>query len=138
MGIFRFAAVLVAIFALSGCAAVALTAGGIAGGSAVDHTLSGISYKTFNSRLVDVRKATLRTLAQMEIALEDDTHTDEGWKITGTAIERKVHVDLEKLTPSATRMRVVVDVGSFFFKDAATGTEIIIQTAENLNRLAAR
>ena len=138
MGIFRFAAVLVAVFGLSGCAAVALTAGGIAGGSAVDHTLSGISYKTFNSRLVDVRKATLRTLAQMEIALKDDTHTDEGWKITGTAIERTVHVELEKLTPSATRMRVVVDEGKFFFKDAATGTEIIIQTAENLNRLAAR
>jgi hypothetical protein len=30
-------------------------------------------------------------------------------------------------------MRVVVNKGDVFFKDAATGTEIIVQTAETLS-----
>jgi hypothetical protein len=37
---------------------------------------------------------------------------------------------LEQLTPATTRMRVVTNKGDFFFKDGATSTEIIIQTAQ--------
>lgn len=138
MGILRIACVMVVAAALSGCAAVALTAGGIAAGAGVNHTLTGISYKTFNSGLKDVRRATLQALARMEIEVDQDAHSEKGWEITGAASDRKINVELEKLTPKATRMRVVVDEGDFFFKDSATGTEIIIQTAEVLSARAAR
>ena len=128
----RTAFLLTTLALISGCAAVALTAGGIAGGTGVDHTLSGIAYKTFTSPLKNVRRATLRTLSHMEIQVTEDRKSEDGWNIEGTASDREIGIELEFLTPNVTRMRVVVEKGGFFFKDGATGTEIIIQTAEQL------
>lgn len=138
MGRIGIVAVLIASLAISGCAAVALTAGGIAGGTATDHTLSGIAYKTFNAPLMDVRRAAKGAFVRMAITLQNDEHDKDGWKIAGSASERKIFIELEKLTPKMTQMRVVVDKGQFFFKDSATGTEIIIQTVEVLNTQMAR
>ena len=41
-----------------------------------------------------------------------------------------IDIELEELTPATTRMRVVTNKGDFFFKDGATSTEIILQTAQ--------
>jgi hypothetical protein len=125
------AAVLAAL-SLSGCAAVALTAGGLAAGAGVNHTLSGIAYKTFNDDLETLRIATLITLEQMAMEVTEDTATDEGWEIIAIAAEREIDIELERLTERATRMRVVANEGALFFKDSATATEIILLTAENL------
>jgi hypothetical protein len=124
--------------ALSGCAAVALTAGGVAGGAGVDHTLNGIAYKTFSQPLEKVRLATLQTLKQMDMGLRDDRKSTSGWEISAIANERLIEIDLEALTQRTTRMRVVVNKGDIFFKDAATGTEIIVQTADKLAQQASR
>ncbi|MDP6952195.1 MAG: DUF3568 family protein [Alphaproteobacteria bacterium] len=123
---------LVAALSLGGCAAVALTAGGIAAGAGVNHTLSGIAYKTFNDGLETLRIATLITLEQMAMEVTEDTATDEGWEIIAVAAEREINIELEMLTERATRMRVVANEGEIFFKDSATATEIILLTAENL------
>ncbi len=123
---------LVAALSLGGCAAVALTAGGIAAGAGVNHTLSGIAYKTFNDDLETLRIATLITLEQMAMEVTEDTATDEGWEIIAVAAEREINIELEMLTERATRMRVVANEGEIFFKDSATATEIILLTAENL------
>jgi hypothetical protein len=123
---------------LPGCAAVALTAGGIAGGAGVDHTLSGIAYKTFAAPMDNVRLATLQTLKRMDMSLKDDRKTETGWEIKAAAVEREIDIELETLTQRATRMRVVVSKGDIFFKDSATGTEIIVQTAESLAQQAKR
>lgn len=129
----RFAMVAVlAALSLSGCAAVALTAGGLAAGAGVNHTLSGIAYKTFNDDLETLRIATLITLEQMAMEVTEDTATDEGWEIIAIAAEREIDIELEMLTARATRMRVVANEGEIFFKDSATATEIILLTAENL------
>jgi len=129
----RFAmAAMLAALSLSGCAAVALTAGGLAAGAGVNHTLSGIAYKTFNDDLETLRIATLITLEQMAMEVTDDTATDEGWEIIAIAAEREIDIELERLTERATRMRVVANEGEIFFKDSATATEIILLTAENL------
>jgi hypothetical protein len=127
--------ILFAIFGLwllPGCVAAALMAGGIAASSGINHTLNGISYKTFNSPLDELRGATLATLAQMDMEVQRDEETDEGWEISATAIDRRIEIELEQLTVQATRMRVVTHEGEIFFKDNATSTEIIIITAENL------
>jgi hypothetical protein len=128
----RLAVVALGLLALPGCAAVALTAGGIAGGAGVSHTLSGITYKTFATPLDELRSATLLTLEQMDMGVTVDQATDEGWEITALAADRKIDIELERLTARATRMRVVAHKGEIFFKDSATATEIIIMTAENL------
>ncbi len=128
---FVFVLAMLAILNLGGCAGAALTAGGIAGSAGVNHTLSGIVYKTFTAPMEDLRIATLKTLNRMQIKVTSDKKAKYGWRIDGTAFERKIGIELERLTPAATRMRVTTDKGSIF-KDSATSTEIILQTAQNL------
>jgi hypothetical protein len=126
-----------AAIALQGCASVALTAGGIAGSAGVNHTLTGIAYKTFTAPVKDLRRATLGTLRRMEIKVTRDAVAEIGWRIEGEAYDRTIEIDLERLTPATTRMRVVTNQGTIF-KDSATSTEIIIQTAQRLDRANAR
>jgi hypothetical protein len=104
---------------LSGCAAAALTAGGIAGSAGVNHTLSGIVYKTFTASVKDLRLATLKTLNKMQVKVTADKKEKFGWRVDGTAFERTIEIELERLTAGATRMRVTTNKGSLF-KDSAT------------------
>ena len=126
------AALLLVSLALQGCAAVVLTAAGVAGGAGVNHTLNGIAYKTFNNSVAELRAGTLRTLEDMDMTVIGDQETEDGWEIKATAIKRVIDIELERLSKRATRMRVVANEGQLFFKDAATATEIIILTAEKL------
>ena len=127
------AALLLASLALQGCAAVVLTAAGVAGGAGVNHTLNGIAYKTFNNSLAELRAGTLRTLKDMDMTVIEDSKTEDGWEIKATAIKREIDIELQQLTKRATRMRVVANEGKIFFKDSATATEIIIMTAGNVD-----
>lgn len=123
---------------LQGCTAAAIgvtiaTAGAGAGMSVgVEHTLNGIVYKTFAASANDVRFATLKTLDVMGMPLTTDEATTTGWRLSATASDRTVDIQLERLTDTATRMRVVANEGFIFFKDSATATEIILQTAQTL------
>jgi hypothetical protein len=128
---------------LQGCAAAAIgvtlaTAGAGAGMTAgVEHTLNGIVYKTFSAPANEVRFATLKTLDRMGMPLTDDQQTDTGWRLSASAKDRSVDIELESLTDTATRIRVVANEGMIFFKDSATATEIILQTAQTLQDDAA-
>jgi Protein of unknown function (DUF3568) len=121
---------------LQGCAAVGLAvvgAGAGAGvGAGIDHTVNGIVYKTFAAPLNNVRFATLKTFDHMAMPLTADEKVDDGWKLSATAADRTIDVELERLTARTTRMRVVANEGSFFFKDASTAAAIVIQTAQML------
>ena len=121
---------------LQGCTAIALTAGGLAAGAGIDHTLTGITYKTFNAPMNRLRLAALKTLHRLDMKVTDDSKTEEGHKILATAAEREIEIEFEVLTKRATRMRVIVSKGAIL-KDSATATEIIIQTAETLDRQTA-
>jgi hypothetical protein len=143
MKILRIVAPMTLALLLQGCAAAAIgvtlaTAGAGAGMTAgVEHTLNGIVYKTFASPANEVRFATLKTLDRMGMPLTDDQKTDTGWKMTASAKDRSVDVELESLTDMTTRIRVVANEGIIFFKDSATATEIILQTAQTLQDDAA-
>ena len=123
--------VLVAI-ALQGCAAIGMTlasAGASVGMDAgVEHTMNGIVYKTFAASGNEVRFAALKALDHMGMPLTADEKSEDGWKLTASAADREIDVELQKLTPETTRMRVVANEGVIFFKDASTATEIIMQT----------
>ncbi|MBI3517235.1 MAG: DUF3568 family protein [Proteobacteria bacterium] len=132
----RLLAVVIVSCWLGGCAAGLIVAGagtGVAMGTGVDHTLSGITYKTFTAPLGEVRQASLKTLRQMDMTVTDDRAGEGGWIIQAAATERTIDIELEKLTPNTTRMRCAVDKGGIFFKDAATATEIVTQTAQVLD-----
>jgi len=127
-------AILCCILLLQGCAAVALTAGGIAAGVGVNYTMSGIAYKTLIAPIPETRLATLKTLNVMEVNVTQDEVTEEGWQITGYAADREIDIELEKLTSTTTRMRVTVNKGHTFLKDRATATEIVAQSVLRLEK----
>lgn len=129
----RLIPVILSALLLQGCAAIALTAGGLAAGQGIDHTLTGITYKTFNAPMNQLRLATLKTLHRLDMKVTGDSKTEEGRKIVATAVAREIEIEFEILTRRATRMRVIVSKGAIL-KDSATATEIIIQTAETLDR----
>ena len=129
----RISGVLLVALSVQGCASIGLglaTAGAGAGISAgYEHTVNGIVYKTFAASKDEVRFATLDALKHMAMPITVDQPSDAGWMLTATANKRTIDIELQALTPETTRMRVVANDGAIFFKDAATATEIINQTA---------
>ncbi|MBT3550535.1 MAG: DUF3568 family protein [Rhodospirillaceae bacterium] len=121
---------------LAGCGAAALTVTGVAAGAGVDHSLSGITYKTFAVPADELRQATLVTLARLDMDLTNMAESDAGWDLNVRAAGRDISIELETLTRMVTRMRVTADEGFLFFRDTATSTEIILQTVETLDYLA--
>ena len=120
-----FACIFIA-FTLSGCEPVSLTALGVGAAYGVQHTLSGISYRTFSAPLPQVRSAVMGALRHMDIKVGTKDTTETGERFTARAADREIEVELEAITPKTTRMRSTARSG--FVRDAATATEIILQT----------
>ncbi len=118
---------------LQGCAGLTtLGAGsGTAAGVGVEHTLNGAAYKTFTASVDQVHAASRRALADMSVKITDDARTENGRQLMAVAADREIEIQFEWLTPRMTRMRVVAAEG-VLFRDSATATEIILQTAERL------
>lgn len=121
---------------LQGCAGAGLAVigagAGVGMGTGVEHTLNGIDYKTFAVPLDSVHLAVRGTLKRLGMPITGDARTQSGYSLTATAADRTIDVQLERLTPQTTRLRVVANEGAFFFKDSSTATEIILQTAQSL------
>ncbi len=135
------ATMLAAALALQGCAAplglAALEIGASTTASAgVSHTMGGITYKTFTASQNDVHTATRKALTTMGIAVDSDQPDPTTRTIKAHASERDIDIEIESLTPKTTRLRVVASE-DVVFKDSATATEIIIQTAQALDDLPA-
>lgn len=125
---------------LAGCEALAVTTLGVAigtgTGTAVSYTLDGIAYKTFTAPAPKVRRATLAALRKMDFKLQPPETSQNGDSppiiATGTGKDRQIEIELEPISPQATRIRVVAKDG-IFFKDKATATEIIYQVADAMD-----
>lgn len=124
-------AAMLCIALLAGCDPVSLTVFGVGAATGVQHTLNGITYKTFTAPLPQVRSATLNSLNHMGIKVASREKTKDGEVIKASANERQIEIELDAITQSTTRMRTSVRNG--LFMDSATGTEIILQTEKALN-----
>ena len=124
-------ALAVAAATLNACAPLAITAAGIGGSTAVNHTLTGITYRTFTAPLPRVRSASLSALKQMGLKREGGEKTENGETILAKATGRDIEIELESLSANATRMRVIAKNGGLFY-DSATATEIVLQTEKAL------
>lgn len=120
------------VLLFSGCAPLALTAVGVGSAAGVQHTMGGITYRTFTTPLPQLRSATIASLNRMGIKVGKREKTETGEIIMATANDRSIEIELDALTSSTTRMRAMVRNG--LFMDAATGAEIILQTEQTLNR----
>jgi hypothetical protein len=127
---------LVAI-SLAGCDGATFPVGnegtGLPPNSGVERSLSGVTMKTFTTPLGTVGTATLQSLNYMDIGLIGVRKDAQTWDISAAAGNRMIDIHLEAVSPKTTLMRVSVDQGDPFFKDGATATEIVLQTADALH-----
>lgn len=106
--------------------------------SGIYHTLGGVSYKTFDSSIDDLRAASEMALKRMEIDVTERNKREDGQLIRAMAADRDIQILLEPLSPGSSRMRVVAKQG-VTLRDAATSTEIILETGQALaERVAQR
>ncbi len=130
---FELSAVAVLILGLSGCAEVPLIpAAAVSSGAAgVNYSFTNIAYKTISYPLADVETALNKALKKMDIK-ETKTSKEEGKvSISAVAGALDIYIDLEKITPTVTKIEVNAKKG-VFLKDKSTATEIIVQTEKNL------
>ena len=131
------------LFLSQGCAAAGITLLGMAAGTAtktgISYTLDNRAQKTFTAPVAEVKASLLASLGEMALPIVTDEKTEDGQRILARVEGREIEIDLEEVTPKATRMRVVVHEG-WLWKDRATAEEIIEQTTRGVDGtvLAAR
>lgn len=131
---FRLAAPLCFLLIFSGCAALpfavpAALSGGAAG---VNYSFTNIAYKTISHPSADVEAALHEALKKMNIREVKREAAGELVSVTAATAHLDIYIDIEKVTPSLTNIKVNAKRGPFF-KDKATAAEIIVQTMENLD-----
>lgn len=124
---------LLAVFAAAGCSGVGATllttSAGAVAGAGVNYSLNGVAYKTFTAPGEEVHQAALATFRHMRMDVREDRATEAGYELEVTASDRTISVEIERITPVVSRVRVGVDQGGLF-KDRATATEIVVQFAD--------
>ncbi len=121
---------LVLLASLTGCDPVSLTVFGVGTAAGVQHTLTGIAYKTFSAPLPRVRTAVKVALDHMDIKVGATEKIENGERIKARAADREIEIELEALSGRTTRMRSIARSGVLM--DSATATEIILQTEKAL------
>src|SRR5215212_2718193 len=91
----------------AGCAPVALTALGVGSATAVNHTLTGVTYKTFTLPLPQVKTASLSALGRMGIKVDGSGPHEGNEVVRATANDRNIEIVLEPISSNSTRMRVI-------------------------------
>lgn len=117
---------------LTACDPISLTMFGIGAGTGISHQLGGIVYKTFTEPQPRVKSATLAALKRMQIKVDSVEKIDNGEVIKAKAADRNIEIELEALTPTATRIRAVARKDGGILVDSATAVEIIGQTERML------
>lgn len=123
-------ALLATALTAAGCDPISLTAMGVGAAAGVQHTLTGIAYRTFSLPLPKVRAGVMTAFERMGIKAGGKEPIENGERITARAADRDIEIELESITPKTTRMRSTAKTG--VFRDAATATEIILQTERAL------
>jgi len=113
---------------LHGCVPVAVTAAGVGMATGVSHTLGGIVYKTFAAPQAKVHRSTMAALGRMQIKVVEISRDGNKELIKARAADRDIEIEIEGLTPNATRLTVTAAKERSLLRDSATATEIILQT----------
>src|SRR5262249_39754309 len=128
-----------AAFALSGCAAIAPAAVGTAalsGGGRVkagtEYGFGGTAYRTFSKPVKDVYEAVHETLQGLEISTKKEAFDSGIVRIHGVGIDRTFSIKLDPITPTLTRMKLVVRQHGIG-KDRSTAAELINQVEHHLH-----
>ncbi len=118
----------------SGCASVGLAvpAAAVSGGAAgVNYSFTNNAYKTMSHPLNDVEVALGKALKKMDIKEKKFEKKEDKISISAVTANLDININLEKITPTVTKIVVSAKKG-LFLKDKSTATEIIVQTENNL------
>lgn len=118
---------------LSGCETLAVTALGLGASAGMTHKSDSVTYRTFTAPAIKVMAASLRALQRMGIVLQGTDRTDGGQVIKAATQDYQIEVEIEVISPSATRVKAVAR-RSLFSYDGATAREIIQQTERALGK----
>jgi hypothetical protein len=113
--------------ALAGCEAIAISALGGGTSAGISQALGGTVSRTFTASLPRVRAAALAALQRMHIDVRSTGKVEGGEEIKAKSITRSIDIELEEISPNATRMSVSAKSGTLL-SDSATGAEILLQT----------
>jgi len=126
-------AAVAAVF-ISGCAAApvallpasmpALIAGA---GGGISYTFTNIAYRTITKPPEEIEEAVLKAMDRMSIKVENVRRGKHDIRVRASTRSLKIDIDLERMTPTLTRMKVNAKRG-LIFKDKNTAFEIIYQT----------
>ena len=123
-------------FALAGCEPLALSIIGAGAGTALRYGIDGVAYRTFTAPAPAVRLASLAALERMGITLDSTEHFEGGEVIYARSASRTIELEVEPISPRATRLRIAAKNGGLFY-DNATASEIVAQTERLLGSAAA-
>jgi hypothetical protein len=119
------------LLTLSGCAAalgaLSTLGSGVVGGA--DYLASEPVSKSVCYNYDRVKKALLVTLCKMVIDVEKVKEVEDGEKIYAKAEELEIVIELKRITPIVTRIKIKAGEG-IVKRDKATATEIVRRTAE--------
>ena len=132
-GVSRAAALVLMIASVAGCESMALTAFGVGASTGVQHSLGGMTYRTFSAPAPKVKAAAIGALGHMGIKVNSTEKIEGGELIKASTADRQIELQLERISSNATRLRAVAKNGSIFY-DGATATEIILQTERLLGK----
>ena len=121
----------ICLLGLAGCAPRAIWVLGAGAGTALRYSIDGATSRTFTASAAEVKHASLEALERMGIAFESFDRFEYGELIFARAENRAIEIEIEPISPRATRMRIAAKNGSFFY-DNATASEIVAQTERSL------
>ena len=127
----RAVALSICLLGLAGCEPLAISMLGAGAGTALRYSIDGATSRTFTASAAEVKHASLEALERMGIAFESFDRFEHGEVITARSDNRAVSIEIEPISPRATRMRIAAKNGSFFY-DNATASEIVAQTERSL------
>jgi Protein of unknown function (DUF3568) len=119
------------LLGVAGCEPLALSLLGAGAGTALRYSIDGATSRTFTAPATDVKHASLAALERMGIAFESLDKLEYGELIYARAENRAIEIEIEPISPRATRMRIAAKNGSVFY-DTATASEIVAQTERSL------
>ncbi len=121
----------ICLLGLAGCEPLAISVLGAGAGTALRYSIDGATSRTFTASAAEVKHASLEALERMGIAFESFDRFEYGELIFARAANRAIEIEIEPISPRATRMRIAAKNGSFFY-DNATASEIVAQTERSL------
>ena len=121
----------ICLLGLAGCEPLAISVLGAGAGTALRYSIDGATSRTFTASAAEVKHASLQALERMGIAFESFDRFEYGELIFARAENRAIEIEIEPISPRATRMRIAAKNGSFFY-DNATASVIVAQTERSL------